>query len=107
MILYVFGTFRKLGKSSTSSGGVPEILFKAPSTVGFDIKGYSVDDLDLRVTQYIIGNDQHPICKSDEITELFICYINIYKLKVPRDPEDASTFYVKILECLEKDMFQI
>ena len=39
--------------------------------------------------------------------ELFICYINIYKLEVPRDPEDAITFYVKILECLEQDGFQI
>ena len=98
---------RKIRKSSTSPGGVPEILFNAPSTVGFDKKGYSVDDLDLRVAQDIIGIDQHPICKNDEMHELFICYINIYKLEVPRDPEDAITFYVKILECLEQDGFQI
>ena len=97
----------EISKSSTSPGGVPEILFNAPSTVGFDKKGYSVDDLDLRVAQDIIGIDQHPICKNDEMHELFICYINIYKLEVPRDPEDAITFYVKILECLEQDGFQI
>ena len=87
---------RKIRKSSTSPGSIPEILFNAPSTVGFDKKGYSVDDLDLRVAQDIIGIEQHPICKNDEIHELFICYINIYKLEVPRDPEDAITFYVKI-----------
>ena len=40
---------------ATSPGGVPEILFNAPSTVGFDKKGYSVDDLDLCVAQDIIG----------------------------------------------------
>ena len=98
---------REIRKSLTSPGGVPEILFNAPSTVGFDKKGYSVDDLDLRVAQDIIGIDQHPICKNDEMHELFICYINIYKLEVPRDPEDAITIYVKILECLEQDGFQI
>ena len=40
---------REIKKSSTCPGGVPEILFNAPSTVGFDKKEYSVDDLDLRV----------------------------------------------------------
>ena len=69
---------REIRKCSISPGGVPEILFNAPSTVGFDKKGYSVDDLDLRVAQDIIGIDQHPICKNEEIHELFICYINIY-----------------------------
>ena len=98
---------RKIRKSSTSPGGVPEILFNAPSTVGFDKKGYSVDDLDLRVAQGIIGIDQHPICKNDQIYELLICFINIYKLEAPCDPEDAITFYVKILQCLERDGFQI
>ena len=98
---------RKFRKSSTSPGGVPKILFNAPSRAGFDEKGYSVDDLDLRVAQDIIGIEQHPICKNNEIHELFKCYINIYKLEVSRDPEDAITFYVKILECLEQDGFQI
>ena len=98
---------REIRKSSTSLGGVPEKLFNAPSTVGFNKKGYFVDDLDLSVAQDIIGIDQHPICKNDEMHELFICYINIYKLEVPRDPEVAITFHVKILECLEQDEFQI
>ena len=48
---------RKIRKSSTSPGGVPEILFHAPAKVGFDKKGYSVDDLDLRVAQGIFGID--------------------------------------------------
>ena len=85
---------RKIRRSSTSPGGVPEILFNAPSTVGFDKKGYSVDDLDLRVAQDIIGIDQHSICKNDEMHELFKCFSNIYKLEVPHDPEGAIT-YVK------------
>ena len=97
---------REIRQSSTSLGCVPEILFNAPSTVGFDKKGYSVDDLDLRVAQDIDCIDQHPICKGDQIHELFICYISIYKLELPRDPEDAVTFYVKILECLQQDEFQ-
>ena len=95
----------KIRKSSTSPGGVPEILFNALSTVRFDKKGYSVDDIDLRVAQDIIGIDQHPLCKNDQIHELLICYINIYKLEVRCDPEDAITFYVEILECLEQDGF--
>ena len=45
----------EIRKSSTSPGGIQEILINAPSTIGFDKKGYSVDDLDLRVTQDIIG----------------------------------------------------
>ena len=98
---------REIRKSSTSPGGVPDIVFNAPSTVRFDKKGYSIDDLYLCVTQDIIGIEQHPICKNDEVHELFIYYINIYKLEVPRDPEDAITFYVKILECLEQDGFEI
>ena len=96
---------RKIRKSSTSPGGVPEILFNALSTVRFDKKGYYVDDIDLRVAQDIIGIDQHPLCKNDQIHELLICYINIYKLEVRCDPEDAITFYVEILECLEQDGF--
>ena len=96
---------RKIRKSSTSPGGVPEILFNALSTVRFDKKGYSVDDIDLRVAQDIIGIDQHPLCKNDQIHELLICYINIYKLEVRCDPEDAITFHVEILECLEQDGF--
>ena len=98
---------RKIRKSSTSPGGVPEILFNAPSTVRFDKKGCSVDDLELRVAQGIIGIDQHPFCKNDQIHELLICYIYFYKLEVPCDTEDAITFYVEILECLEQDGFQI
>ena len=86
---------QEIRKSSTSPGGIPEILFNAPFTVGFDKKGYSVDDLDLPVTQDIIGIDQHPICKNNKIHELFICYVNIYKLEVPRDPGDAIIFLLK------------
>ena len=61
----------EIKKSSTSPGGVPEILFHAPSAVGFGKKGYSVDDLDLRVAQDKIGIEQHPICKN-------IVYRNIW-----------------------------
>ena len=46
---------REIRKCSTSSGGVPEIFFNAPSTVGFDKKRYSVDDLDLPVAQDIMA----------------------------------------------------
>ena len=97
----------KIRKSSTSPGDVSEILFNAPSTVRFDKIGYSVDGTDIRVTQDIIGIGQHPFCKNDQIHELLICYINIYKLEVRCDPEDAITFYVEILECLEQDGFQL
>ena len=38
----------EIRKFSTSPGGVPEILFNATSTVGFEKNGYSVDDLNLR-----------------------------------------------------------
>ena len=98
---------REIRQSSTSPGGVLEILSNVPSTIGFDKKGYFVDDLDLRVARDIIGIDQHPICKNDETHELFIRYINIYKLEVPRDPEDTVTLYVKILKCLEQAGFEI
>ena len=98
---------RKIRKSSTSPGGVPEILFNARSTFRFDQKGYSADDLNLRVAQGITGIDEHPFCMNDQIHELLIRYINIYILEVPCDPEETITFYVEILECLEQDGFQI
>ena len=91
---------REIRQSSTSIGCVTEILLNASSTIGFDKKGYSADDLDLRVAQDIIGINQQLICKNEEMHELFICYINISRLEVPRDPEDAITFYVKNLEFL-------
>ena len=59
------------------------------------------------MAQDIIDIDQHPICKNEELHELFICYINIFKLEEPRDLEDIFTFYIKILECLNQDGFQI
>ena len=107
MIFLRIWNIRQIRKSSTSPGGVPEILCNPPSTVGSDKKGYPVDNFDLRVARDMIGIDQHPICNNDEMHALFLCYINIYKLEVPRDPEGAITFYVKILECLEQDGFQI
>ena len=62
---------REIRKSSTSPG-VPEILFNAPSTVGFYKREYSVDDLNLRVAQDRTGIDQHPICKND----VFVRYMS-------------------------------
>ena len=64
---------QEIRQSSISPGGVPEIFFNVPSTVGFDKKGSFVDDLDLRVAQDISDIKQHSICKNDEIYELFIC----------------------------------
>ena len=97
----------EIRKFSTSQDDTPGILFNAPSTVGFDKEGYSVDDLDLRVAWDITGIEQHPICKNSEIYELFICYINIYKLEVPCDPEDTISLHAKFLQCLEQDGFKI
>ena len=42
---------REIRRFSTSPSGVPEILFNAPSTIGFGKKGYSLHDLELRARQ--------------------------------------------------------
>ena len=95
MILNVFGTFGKLGNLQLLQAAYQKYFLMLHL------------HLDLGVAQDIISIDQHPICKNTEMHEWFRCYINIYKLEVPRDPKDAITFYVKILECLEQDGFQI
>ena len=107
MILYVSGTFGKLGNLQLLQAAYQKYFLMLHLQFDLTRKGYSVNDLDLRVAQDIIGIEQHPICRNGEIHELFICYINIYKLEVPCDLEDAITFSVKVLECLERDGCQI
>ena len=66
---------RNIRKLAEAPGGVLEMLFNVPAY--FD----------------------------KEIYERPICYTKIIKLTIPRDPDEGLSFYINILECLEKDDF--
>ena len=42
-----------------------------------------------------------------EIHEPPICYTKNNKLRIPSDPDEGLSFYINILECLEKDYFPV
>ena len=84
---------RNIHKSPEAPGGVPEMLFNLPAIVSFPKKGTNISKRDKK--------------DDKEIYEPPMCYTKNNKLRIPSDPDECLSFYINILECLEKDNFPV
>ena len=83
------------------------MLFNVPATVAFPKKRTNVSDRDIQTAEETVGITQYSTYFDKEIYELPACYTKINKLTIPRDPDEGVSFYINILECLEKDDFPV
>ena len=98
---------RNIRKTAEAPGGVPEMFLNLPAIVGFPKKGANVSERDTQVDEETVIIAQYSTYFDKEIYELPICYTKNNKLGIPRDPSEGLSFYINILECLEKDDFPL
>ena len=98
---------RRVRKSANAPGGIPEVLFNVPTVAGFRDRGVIVDDADIESARSVLGIHYPPFSTYDDLHELLICYIHIYNLTIPRDPESGLDLYIELLQCLNNDGFAV
>ena len=98
---------RNIRQSAEAPGGVPEILFNIPSSIGYNTQGSRVYQDDIDVAKEVFGFEYHPVSKHEDLHELFICYTKINRLKIPLDAETALDLYIQLLAFLQNDGFVV
>lgn len=98
---------RNIRQSAQTPGGVPEILFYMPNTVGFQLKGINVDEDQINVIENMLGIEHAPMYKNRDLWELLFCYLQIYNLDSPQDAESALDLFVRLLEILRAEDFAV
>ena len=98
---------RNVGQSANTPGGKPDILFNVPSTANAEFQGIEVTNEDITVAKDVIGIDCSPLWKNRDLHELLQCYIRIHNLRIPLAADDALDLFVKLLEHLENDGFEV
>ena len=98
---------RNIRKLAEAPGGVLEMLFNLPAIVGFPKKGTNVRERDIHVDKETVVIAQCSTYFDKEIYELPIYYTKNNKLGIPRDRDEGLSFYIDIIECLEKDDFPV
>ena len=83
------------------------MLFNVPSVAGTTKKGINVNGEDIQIAEEVLGIHQPPVCIDEDIHELLFCYMQMQGLHIPKDSEGGLDLYIKLLECLENDNFQI
>ena len=98
---------RNIRKTAEAPGGVPEMFLNLPAIVGFPKKGANVSERDIQVDEETVVIAQYSTYFDKEIYELPICYTKNNKLGIQRDQDEGLSFYINILECLEKYDFSV
>lgn len=98
---------RRVRQSASAPGGIPELLFNIPSIVGFKEQGTPVNDMDIQSARTVLGIKHAPMAKDEELQELLFYYVKIHNLSVPHDPESGLDLYIKLIDCLDGDGFNI
>jgi len=98
---------RNVRQSSRTPGGVPDILFNMPLTVGFENKGIDLNENDIKIAENLFSIQHAPMYKIKDLWELLFCYTQIHHIDLPQDPESALEVYVKLLELLKDDDFEV
>ena len=83
------------------------MLFNLPAIAGFPKKGTNVSERDIHVDKETVVIAQCSTYFDKEIYELPIYYTKNNKLGIPRDRDEGLSFYINIIECLEKDDFPV
>ena len=55
----------------------------------------------------VLGLDDSPVAKNDEMHDLLKCYFQIHNLRMPTDWESALDLYVDLLKLLKEDEFLV
>jgi len=98
---------RNVRQSSRTPGGVPDILFNMPLTVRFENKGIDLNENDIKIAENLFSIQHAPMYKIKDLWELLFCYTQIHHIDLPQDPESALEVYVKLLELLKDDDFEV
>lgn len=98
---------RNVRKSSAAPGGKPDLLFSIPETFGYMKQGYQVDSSSIKTAEETIGIEHHPTWKSKDLHELLKCYMNIHRLSMPTNTDDALELYITLLSFLDNDNFEV
>ena len=63
---------RQVQQSTAAPGGKPDVLFHVPETVVFEIKGISVSDSDLNITNHVLRIQHHQVYHNIDLHKRFI-----------------------------------
>lgn len=98
---------RNIRQSSRAPGGIPDILFNIPASVGFENQGLIAREIDIVAAEERFGIQYPPMCKNEDTWELLYCYTQIHGLECPRDPESALDLFTNLLQFLQNDGFNV
>ena len=97
---------RAVRQSSDAPGGNPDLLFHCPP-LGFQKKGIQIGQEDINIVNEVLGIDDSPVAKNDEMHDLLKCYFKIHNLRMPTDWESALDLYADLLKLLKEDYFLV
>ena len=95
-------------KSAEAPGGKPNILFTFPQTVGFERKGVPISETDIRAMHDVLSINGPPTTRDDDVDEILSLYCILRNLNFPpRNAEDGIDLFVKLLEVLSVEGFNV
>ena len=92
-------------RQSAAAGGVPDVPFHMPGTVGFQNQGISAERRDFDAAEDVLGVSSLSFFRNKNLYELLECYVHIHSLILPDDPESEIQFDAEILIFLQNDGF--
>ena len=92
-------------QSAADPGGVPDVLFHIPGTVGFQNQGIGAERRNVDAAEGVLVVISLPFFRNKHFYELFECYVHIHSLILPEDPESGKEFYGEVLIFLQNDGF--
>ena len=98
---------RNIRMSAETPGGVPNLLFRFPESVGYEMMGSEVTSSDLQTAFQTLKIDHHPIYRNKDLHELLSCYVGIHNFQFAKNYQSALDLYVNLLQCLENDNFDV
>ena len=97
---------RTVRQSSDAPEGNPDLLFHCPP-LAFQRKVVQIGQQDINIVKEVLGSDDSPVAKNDEMHDLLKCYFQIHNLRMPTDWESALDLYVDFLKLLKEDDFLV
>ena len=96
---------RNVRQSAAAPGGVPDVLFHMPGTVGFQNQGISAERRDVDAAEDVLGVNSLSFFRNKDLYELFESYFHIHSLILPKEPESGIHFHAEVLIFLQNDGF--
>ena len=90
-------------QSAAARGGVPDVLFQMPGTVGFPKSRNQCRKAQWWCSGRCSRSKFNTIFWNKDLYELFECYVHIHSLILPEDLESGIQFYAEVLIFLQND----